>query len=431
MKKQKVNIVTLGCSKNLVDSEYLMKQLEANGFEVYHDDDEVEADCILLNTCGFIHDAKEESVDYIFNAVNVKEAGDTSKVIVFGCLSQRYKEALKSDIPEVDRFFGVDEIPEIVEFLGGKYKSELDNERFTTTPKHYAFLKVGEGCNWGCSYCAIPLIRGKHISKPIEDLVFEAKMLAKKGVKELILIAQDLTYYGIDLYGERKLAELLVKLEAINGIEWIRLHYAYPTKFPMEVIELMKNSSKICSYLDIPLQHINTKVLKNMRRGISKEQTIELMNYMRTEIPNMAIRTTMLVGHPGEGEEEFNELLEFVKEFKFDRLGVFPYSLEEDTYSADNFEDTVSEEVKQSRVDEIMEIQMAISMELNKQKVGKTFKTLIDRREGEYYVGRTEFDSPEVDNEVLIESDKELEIGEFYSVKVYKAESYDLYGEII
>lgn len=431
MEKQNIHIMTLGCSKNLVDSEFLMTQLESNGFNVTHDNKNIQDGILLINTCGFIHDAKEESVNAIMEAVDYKVNNVLDKVVVFGCLSERYKKDLQSEIPEVDAFFGVNDWKEIIEYLGGTYSEELKYERNTTTPAHYAYLKISEGCNWGCSYCAIPLIRGKHISKSIEDLVFEAKVLAKKGVKELILIAQDLTYYGLDIYKQRRLGDLLLELEKVEGIEWIRLHYAYPTKFPMDVIQIMKQSTKICKYIDIPLQHINTKILTNMRRGIDADKTKELILNFRSEIPEIAIRTTFLVGHPGETDEDFAELLDFVEEFKFERLGAFAYSEEEDTYGAAQFSDDIPEEVKEKRIEELMILQEQISNNLNSQKVGNTYKVIIDRIEGDFFIGRTEFDSPDVDNEVIISADEELDVGSFYQVKVNSAESYDLYAELV
>lgn len=427
----KINVITLGCSKNLVDSEFLLEQLRLNGIEVYHEADSKQVDALLINTCGFIHDAKEESLDEIFNAVHSKAIGKIKKIVVFGCLSERYKKELTSEIPEVDAFFGVDDLEKIVGFFGGKIVESSLNARMQTTPGHYAYLKISEGCNWACSYCAIPLIRGKHKSKSIESLVEEAEILAKRGVKELLLIAQDLTFYGIDLYGKRKLYDLLLALECIEGIEWIRLHYAYPSAFPEEIIPLIKRSEKICNYLDMPIQHISSKVLKMMKRGIDKEGTLRLLKLLKTELPDMALRTTILVGHPGEEEEDFQQLKQFIQTFQFDRLGVFTYSEEEDTYSAKEFTDDVPAHVKQNRLEEIMEIQSAISNELNQKKVGSIYKTIIDRKEGDFYIGRTEYDSPEVDNEVLISSkNSELKIGTFYMVKIVKAEDFDLYGEI-
>ena len=431
MKKQKINIVTLGCSKNTVDSEHLMSQLTGNGFEVIHDSNDPSAKIVVINTCGFIGDAKEESIDTILSFAHAKEQGLIKHLFVFGCLAERYKKDLITELPEVDEFFGVTNLADVVRAVGGAYREELVGERVLTTPNHYAYLKISEGCNWGCSYCAIPLIRGKHQSVPIENLVDEAKRLADKGIKELLVIAQDTTFYGIDIYKERKIAELIDKLSLINGIEWIRLHYAYPTKFPDDLISVMRDNDKVCKYLDIPFQHISDKVLQNMRRGISKKETYELIDKLRTNVPNIALRTTLLVGHPGEGKKEFEELKTFVNDVKFERLGVFPYSEEEDTYSALNFRDTLSNKVKQERADEIMEIQKTISLQLNEKRVGENYKIIIDREEGDYYVGRTEFDSPEIDQEVLLKKTKELEVGEFVNVNIIEADDYDLYAELI
>lgn len=430
MKKNSVNIVTLGCSKNVVDTEVLMAQLVGSGIEVVHNSDSIKHKTVVINTCGFIGDAKEESVDTIVEMIDHKMQGNIKKIVVFGCLSQRYPEELKRELPEVDAFFGVDDMQKLTEYLGATYDTSLLTTREITTPAHYAFLKISEGCNWGCSYCAIPLIRGKHKSRPIEELVTEAKALAVKGVKELILIAQDLTFYGKELYGERRLAELLNLLCEIEGIEWIRLHYTYPTAFPREVIEVMKNQPKICKYIDIPFQHVNSRILTSMKRGINKEQTEELMNFFRSEIPNVAIRTTMIVGYPGETEKEFEELVEFVKKSKFDRLGVFAYSEEEDTHAA-TLHDDVPEAVKQQRVERLMTIQEEIALQNNKKYVGTKQRVIIDRCEGDYFVGRTQYDSPEVDNEVLIESDQLLMEGNFYDVEIIKAENYDLIATYI
>lgn len=429
--KKKINIVTLGCSKNIVDSERLYKQLEANGFSVVHDSNDTNAKVVVINTCGFIGDAKEESVDTILSFAHAKVKGKIRHLFVMGCLAERYKKDLQAEIPEVDEFFGVNNLEDIVKAVGGDLKSDLLGERTITTPNHYAYLKISEGCNWGCSYCAIPLIRGKHVSVPMEDLVAEAASLAQKGVKELLVIAQDSTYYGLDIYGERKLAELLNKLTAVNGIEWVRLHYAYPTFFPEDVINVMRDNPKICSYLDIPFQHISDKVLKKMRRGIDKKETYALIDKLKKEVPGIALRTTLLVGHPGETAAEFEELKEFVKEVKFDRLGVFPYSEEENTYAAINFDDSVPEETKQERVEEIMRIQAEIALQKNVQRIGKKMRVLVDRHEGDFYVARSEFDSPEVDQEVLIDSSScSLKVGEFYEVKITDAEEFDLFAEL-
>lgn len=426
--RHKVNIITLGCSKNLVDSEVLMGQLEASNVEVVHESDEP-SDVVVVNTCGFISDAKEESIDTILRYAEAKKSGQVGKVYVMGCLSQRYRKELEAEMLEVDGFFGVNDLPEILKELGVDYKKELVGERLLTTPGHYAYLKISEGCNKKCSFCAIPLIRGKHVSRPMEDLVHEASHLAARGVKELILIAQDLTYYGFDLYRERKLASLLESLCEINGIEWIRLHYAYPSDFPVEIADVVKNNPKICNYLDIPLQHISDPLLRSMNRGVTKEKTYRLLETLRGKNPGISIRTTLIVGYPYETEEHFEELKAFVKEQRFDRLGVFMYSPEEKT-SAWYLHDAVPDEVKRARMEEIMEIQQEISLEKNQEKVGREFKVLIDRKEGDLYVGRSEFDSPEVDNEILIESVVPLQTGNFYKVRINRAEHFDLYGTI-
>lgn len=421
-------MVTLGCSKNVYDSEVLMGQLKAGGKEVVH---EKEGNIVVINTCGFINNAKEESINTILDYVQQKEAGLVDKVFVMGCLSERYKPDLEKEIPDVDQYFGTSELPALLKVLGADYKHELIGERLTTTPKNYAYLKISEGCDRPCSFCAIPLMRGAHISTPIEDLVTEAEKLAAKGVKELILIAQDITYYGLDLYKKRALADLLRALVKVEGIEWIRIHYAFPTGFPMDVLEVMKTEPKICNYLDIPLQHISDKILTSMKRGTTQEKTTKLLNKFREAVPEMAIRTTLIVGYPGETEEDFQALKEFVKAMRFDRLGCFTYSHEENT-TAYELADDVPEEVKLQRANEIMELQSQISWELNQEKVGKTFRCLIDRKEGNYFVGRTEYDSPDVDNEVLIDAKKHyVKIGDFTDVKITEAADYDLYGEPI
>ncbi len=424
---KKINVITLGCSKNLVDSEVLMRQLDSR-YEILSDSDK-ESEIVVINTCGFIGDAKEESIDTILSAVEAKKAGKIEKVLVTGCLSERYKKELSGEIDHVDGFYGVNDLPQILKDLDVDYKKELIGERHLTTPSHFAYLKVSEGCDRSCAFCAIPLIRGKHVSEPEEKLLKEAAFLAQQGVKELLLIAQDLTYYGIDLYGRRTIAGLVDKLTAIKGIEWIRLHYAYPAGFPEELLQLMNDNSKVCKYLDIPLQHINDRILKSMKRGLGSEGTRKLVKTMKEKVPGVALRTTLIVGYPGETEEEFEELLEFVKESEFDRLGVFQYSAEEDT-SAYSLEDDVPEKVKQERFERLMELQQDISLRLNKKREGKVFKTIIDREEGGYFVGRTEFDSPEVDNEVLISSGKPLEIGKFYDVRIERADFFDLYGRV-
>jgi ribosomal protein S12 methylthiotransferase len=432
VKKQKINIVTLGCSKNLVDSEKLATQLKGSNLEVEFDSNNSKARSIVINTCGFIKDSKEESIETILSYAKARKMGKIDNLFVIGCLSERYKQDLQSEIPEVDEYFGVNDLQQIVKSLKANYKEELLGERSISTPKHFAYLKISEGCDRTCSFCAIPLIRGKHQSVPIDILVQEAKNLSEKGVKEIILIAQDLVSYGQDLYKENKLAELLKQLAEIEKIEWIRLHYTYPSGFPDEVIEFMASEKKICSYIDIPLQHINDKVLKLMRRGHNRKTTMRLISNLRERIPNICIRTTLLVGHPGEGKAEFEELKEFVKEVRFDRLGVFTYSEEEGTYGAQNLKDETSEEIKSERADEIMAIQQEISFQLNQRKIGNTYKVLVDRIEGDYYVGRSEFDSPEVDNEILIPlNGNNLIEGEFYLAKIESAKEYDLFGQVI
>ena len=429
LKKNKINVITLGCSKNVYDSEVLMGQLRANGKEVTHEATEDEGNIIVINTCGFIDNAKEESVNTILEYAEKKEQGLVDKVYVTGCLSERYRPDLEKEIPNIDQFFGTTELPLLLKALGADYKHELIGERLTTTPKNYAYLKIAEGCDRPCSFCAIPLMRGKHKSTPIEHLVIEAEKLAKNGVKELILIAQDLTYYGLDLYKKRNLAELLEALVKVEGIEWIRLHYAFPTGFPMDVLELMKREPKICNYLDIPLQHISDSVLKSMRRGTTQEKTTKLIQDFRALVPEMTIRTTLIVGYPGETEEDFKTLKNWVEEMRFERLGCFTYSHEENTH-AYLLEDDVPEEVKQDRAAQIMDIQAQISWELNQEKIGQTFKCVIDRKEGEHFIGRTEFDSPDVDNEVLIDASKfYLKTGDFVNLKIIDATEFDLYAE--
>ena len=428
LKKNRINVVTLGCSKNVYDSEVLMGQLQANGKDVVH---EKEGNIVVINTCGFINNAKEESVNTILEYVQKKEEGYVDKVFVTGCLSERYKPDLIKEIPNVDQYFGTTELPSLLKALGADYKHELIGERLTTTPKNYAYLKIAEGCDRPCSFCAIPIMRGKHRSTPIEDIVIEAEKLAANGVKELILIAQDLTYYGLDLYKKRNLAQLLEALVKVEGIEWIRLHYAFPTGFPMDVLEVMKREPKICNYLDIPLQHISDTVLKSMRRGTTKAKTIKLLQQFRATVPNMTIRTTLIVGYPGETEENFQELKQWVKAMRFERLGCFTYSHEENTH-AYNLEDDVPQDVKTERANQIMEVQSQISWELNQEKIGHEFKVVIDRKEGHYFIGRTEFDSPDVDNEVLIDATKTyLKTGEYTRVKIIEAEDFDLYAEVI
>ena len=428
-KKNKINVVTLGCSKNIYDSEVLMGQLKANNMEVEHESESQENDIVVINTCGFIDNAKEESVNTILDFVKRKEEGSVEKVFVTGCLSERYKPDLEKEIPNVDQYFGTTELPKLLKALGADYKHELIGERLTTTPKHYAYLKIAEGCDRPCSFCAIPLMRGKHVSKTIEDLVTESENLAKNGVKELILIAQDLTYYGLDIYKKRRLADLLMALKDVEGIEWIRLHYAFPTGFPQDVLDVIRDEEKVCNYIDIPLQHIADNVLKSMKRGTTFKKTNSLLRDFREKVPGMAIRTSLIVGYPGETEKDFEILKNWVRDTKFDRLGVFTYSHEENT-SAYDLEDDVPAEVKAARAEEIMAIQQEVSMRLNGEKVGKEFKVLIDRKEGNFFIGRTEFDSPDVDNEVLIDASKHfVRQGDFVQVKVYEASDYDLFAE--
>ena len=430
-KQDKVNVVTLGCSKNMVDSEVLMHQLQANDYEVVHDSNDEDANIVIVNTCGFIDLAKEESINTILQYADVKSKGDIDKLYVTGCLSQRYKENLEQEIPEVDAFFGTVELPALLEKLEADYKHELIGERRLMTPPHYAYLKISEGCNRTCTFCAIPLMRGKHISKTIEALVNEARSLAKQGVKEIMLIAQELTYYGLDIYKERKLADLLRALSDIDGIEWIRLHYAYPSKFPLDIFDAMKDLPKVCNYIDMPLQHANNDILKRMKRQITQEQTIALVEEARKRVPNITFRTTLLVGFPGETEAEFQDMVDFVEEMKFERVGVFQYSHEENTAAYD-LEDDVPAEVKEARAATLMSVQEHISWENNQAKIGQQFKVLFDRVEGEFFVGRTEFDSPEVDNEVLVPvKGNFVRIGDFALIEINDATEYDLYGRVV
>jgi len=431
MSQNKINIVSLGCSKNLVDTELLMKQLDANQFEVTCEEENSDAKTIIINTCGFIGDAKEESVDTILQYVEAKKDGRINKLFVMGCLSERYREQLKEEIPEVDHYFGKFDWKAMVNELNKNYIPDFKNLRVVTTPKHFAYLKISEGCNRSCSYCAIPIITGKHTSRPIEDILEEARNLVSEGVKELLVIAQDLSYYGYDLYDESKLAELVEELSKIEELEWIKLHYAYPTQFPFGILKLMRENPKVCRYLDIALQHSSDNMLKLMRRGIDREKTIDLIKQIREEVPGITLRTTMLVGHPGETEADMEDLKSFVQEMKFERLGVFPYSNEEDTYAAINYEDNIPEEEKERRKEEIMLIQQDISMEANKKRLGEEMKVVIDRKEGDYYYGRTEFDSYEVDPEVLIAAENgELKIGAYYNVEITDCEDYDLFGMV-
>ena len=429
---KKINVITLGCSKNTVDSEHLMAQLAAAGYQLTFDSDRTDAKVVVINTCGFIGDAKQESIETILDAVAAKDAGLIEKLFVIGCLSERYADELREEIPEVDEYFGVKDWADIVAALGAEYKAENETERVLTTPAHYAYLKISEGCNWLCGYCAIPLIRGKHESVPMEQILDEARKLAERGVKEIMVIAQDTTYYGIDLYGRRRLADLLTELCRIDGIEWIRLHYAYPAAFPEDVIEVMAREPKICKYLDIPFQHISDNMLSAMKRRHTKAEAMELIERLRERIPDIALRTTLLVGYPGETAEDVAELEAFVREVRFERLGVFPYSAEEGTYSAENLEDNVPEEEKQRRADKIMLIQEQIALDHNLARVGRTMRVVVDSRQGDYYVARSEYDSPEVDQEILIPTElRQLRRGRFYDVRITGAEGYDLYGEVI
>ncbi|WP_353135820.1 30S ribosomal protein S12 methylthiotransferase RimO [Pseudopedobacter sp.] len=428
----RVNVVTLGCSKNTYDSEILMGQLKGNHIDVVHEANNVrENDIVVINTCGFIDNAKQESIDTILQYSDLKDQGKVGKVIVTGCLSQRYTPELSAEIKNVDAWFGTNDLQNLLQSVGANYKYELLGERLLTTPSHFAYFKIAEGCNRPCSFCAIPLMRGKHISFPIEELVKNAKNLAKNGTKELVLIAQDLTYYGLDLYNERKLADLLRNLSDVDGIEWIRLQYAYPSGFPMEILDVMNERDNICKYLDMPLQHISDNMLKSMRRGTTKQKTIDLVNQIRDKVPNIAMRTTLICGYPGETERDFEEMKEWVEETRFDRLGCFTYSHEEKTQAFD-LEDDIPQEVKEQRVEEIMDIQQGISFELNQEKVGNTYKVLIDKKEGDYFIGRTEFDSPEVDNEVLLNASTDYAtVGSFVNVEIQRAEDFDLYGRIV
>ncbi len=427
--KNKINIVTLGCSKNIVDSEVLFTQLKGNGMKVTHESKKDDSNIVIINTCGFIDNAKQESIDTILRYVDAKEAGIVDKVYVTGCLSHRYKDELAIEMPTVDAWFGTNELPRMLKTLKADYKHELVGERLLTTPAHYAYLKIAEGCDRPCSFCAIPIMRGGHVSQPMENLVLQAKNLAKKGTKELILIAQDLTYYGLDIYKKRNLAELLDQLSDVEGIDWIRLQYAYPSGFPLEVLDVIKNRSNVCKYLDMPLQHGSSEMLKIMRRGIDRPKTEALINTIREKVPEMAIRTTLIAGHPGETETYFEEMYEFVEKMRFDRLGVFQYSHEDDTHSF-SLRDDIDAETKQERTDIIMELQQGISAELNQAKIGNTYKVLFDRKEGGYFIGRTEFDSPEVDNEVLIPASQYVRLGDFANVKINKAEEFDLFGDL-
>ena len=428
--KNRVNIVTLGCSKNVVDSEVIFTQLRGNGMSVTHESKKDDANIVIVNTCGFIDNAKQESIDTILRYADAKQAGVIDKLYVTGCHSHRYKDELELEIPTVDAFFGTNELPRLLKTLKADYKHELIGERLLTTPTHYAYLKIAEGCDRPCSFCAIPLMRGGHVSRTIEDLVVEAKSLVRRGTKELILIAQDLTYYGLDIYKKRNLSELLEHFSDIEGLDWIRLQYAYPAGFPMDVLDVMNSKSNICKYLDMPLQSGSTEVLKRMRRGITRQKTEDLINSIRDKVPNIALRTTLIAGHPGETEADYEETYQFVEKMRFDRLGVFTYSHEDQTHSY-SFEDDIPAEVKQERADEIMAMQQDISMELNQTKIGNTYKVLFDRKEGGHFIGRTQYDSPEVDNEVLIPANQFVRLGDFANVKINRAEEFDLYGDLV
>ncbi|MGN0047795.1 MAG: 30S ribosomal protein S12 methylthiotransferase RimO [Bacteroides sp.] len=432
MRRKTIDIITLGCSKNLVDSERLLRQLQEVGFHVTHDAAHPKGEIAVINTCGFIGDAKEESINMILEFAQAKEEGRLEKLYVMGCLSERYLKELAVEIPQVDKFYGKFNWTELLHDLGQEYRDALHIERTLTTPKHYAYLKISEGCDRKCSYCAIPIITGPHVSRPMEEILDEVKFLVSKGVKEFQVIAQELTYYGVDLYKKQMLPELIERISDIPGVEWIRLHYAYPAHFPTDLFRVMRERANVCNYMDIALQHISDKVLTKMRRHVTKAETYQLIEQFRKEVPGICLRTTLMVGHPGEGEEEFEELKEFVQKARFDRMGAFAYSEEEGTYSAQHYEDTISQEVKQARLDELMALQQGISAELNAAKVGMQMKVIIDRKEGDYYVGRTEFDSPEVDPEVLIAcEDRVLHIGNFYQVMIEKSDDFDLFGRVI
>ena len=432
MRKNTIDIITLGCSKNLVDSEKLMRQLEANGYKVTHDSPRPQGEIAVINTCGFIGDAKEESINMILEFCEAKEEGRIKKLYVMGCLSERYLKELEVEIPQVDKFYGKFNWNELLADLGKAYQSEIAIERTLTTPKHYAYLKISEGCDRSCAYCAIPIITGKHVSRPMEEIIKEVELLVSEGVKEFQVIAQELTYYGVDLYKSQKLPELIEKIAQVPGVEWIRLHYAYPTHFPEELFRVMRENDNVCKYMDIALQHVSDNMLTKMRRHVTKSETYALIEKFRKEVPGVHLRTTLMVGFPGETEEDFQELKEFVQKARFDRMGAFAYSEEEGTYAAETYEDSISSEVKQARLDELMAIQQGISAELSAAKVGQELKVIIDRKEGEYYVGRTQFDSPEVDPEVLIKSEgKRLFAGHFYNVLITDADDFDLYGKIV
>ena len=430
MKENSIDIINLGCSKNLVDSEMLSRQLEAKGYKVTHDPEKPNGEIVIINTCGFIGDAKEESINTILQFGELRRKRKIKRLFVMGCLSGRYLDVLPDEIPEVDKFYGKFDWKSIVDDLGHVYDESIAFERTITTPSHYAYLKISEGCNRHCAYCAIPIITGKHKSRPMEEIEDEVRWLVSQGVKEFQLIAQDLSYYGMDLYKSFRLAELVDRLADIDGVEWLRLHYAYPAKFPFEVLKVMRERENVCKYLDIALQHISDNMLQKMRRHVTKQETLELISRLREEVPGIHLRTTLLVGHPGETEEDFEQLMDFVREAKFERMGAFPYSEEEGTFSGDNYEDDIPEDVKQSRVDKLMAVQQEVSLEVNRSKIGQVLKVVIDREEADYFIGRTEFDSPEVDPEVLVEKSLALEIGQFYDVEITGAEEFDLYGVV-
>ena len=432
MRRNTIDIITLGCSKNLVDSEKLMRQLEANGYKVTHDSPNPQGEIVVINTCGFIGDAKEESINMILEFCEAKEEGRLKKLYVMGCLSERYLKELEVEIPQVDKFYGKFNWNELLADLGKEYHDEMAIERTLTTPKHYAYLKISEGCDRSCAYCAIPIITGKHTSRPMEEIIDEVKLLVSQGVKEFQIIAQELTYYGVDLYKSQKLPELIEKIAQVPGVEWIRLHYAYPTHFPEDLFRVMRENDNVCKYMDIALQHISDNMLTRMRRNVSKSETYDLIEKFRREVPGIHLRTTLMVGFPGETEEDFEELKEFVQKARFDRMGAFAYSEEEGTYAAEHYEDSIPQEVKQARLDKLMALQQEISADLSHNKIGQEFKVVIDRKEGEYYIGRTQFDSPEVDPEVLIKAEgKRLFSGRFYQVRITNADDFDLFGEII
>lgn len=431
MVKNRVDIITLGCSKNLVDSEHLMRQFEAAGYEVRHDAEKVTGEIVVINTCGFIGDAKEESINMILNFVAAKAKKKIKKLYVMGCLSERFMTELAGEIPEVDKFYGKFDWNKLLDDLGKEYVPDLRLERILTTPSHYAYIKIAEGCNRMCSYCAIPIITGHYQSRPMEDIIEEIEMLVRKGVKEFQIIAQDLTYYGMDIYKKFCIAELVDRIASVPGVEWVRLHYAYPARFPYDLLPVMRKHANVCKYLDIALQHISDNMLQMMHRHVTKEETYELLSHIRKEVPGIHIRTTLMVGHPGEGESDFEELKEFVRKARFERMGAFTYSEEEGTFSAKHYSDDIPEEVKQRRLDELMAIQEEIAAEINVSKVGQEMKVIIDREEEEYYIGRTEFDSPEVDPEVLIGKEKPLIIGDFYTVRITDAQTFDLFGEVL